>query len=76
MSRHLPAISGKQLLRALSARRFCSAAAKGQPCLDGKTQRRELLAHDCADAPRNSSRPLSDILNQIGLTKDDLAKLL
>jgi predicted RNA binding protein YcfA (HicA-like mRNA interferase family) len=76
MSRHLPAVSGKELFRALRRSGFVVLRQKGSPvALEKRT------AAGCwrTIVPRHREiQPgaLSDILNQSGLSKTELAALL
>ena len=76
MSRHLPAISGRRLLRALERAGFVKLRQKGSHVsLEKRTEdgywRTIVPLH-------REIRPgtLSDILNQTGLTKEQLVELL
>jgi predicted RNA binding protein YcfA (HicA-like mRNA interferase family) len=76
MSRHLPALSGRQLVRALQRAGFLLLRQKGSHVS---------LEKHTADGYWRTVVPLhreirpgtlSDILKQCGLTKDELAELL
>ncbi|MBA3848897.1 MAG: hypothetical protein C0502_02745 [Opitutus sp.] len=76
MSRHLPAVSGRRLIRALRKAGFAVLRQKGshvalEKKLGGQCWRTIVPLH-------REIRPgtLSDILNQSGLSKDDLMNLL
>ena len=76
MSRHLPAISGQRLIRALQRAGFIVLRHKGshvsfEKRVGGRYWRTVVPLH-------REIRPttLSDILNQAGLSKEDLAVLL
>ena len=76
MSRHLPAISGRQLVRTLRRAGFVELRQKGSHvAMEKRTSegcwRTVVPLH-------REIRPgtLSDILKQTGLTKEDLAQLL
>jgi predicted RNA binding protein YcfA (HicA-like mRNA interferase family) len=76
MSRHLPAVSGKELIRALQRAGFVVLRQKGSHVSlekrgNGNFWRTIVPMH-------REIRPatLSDILNQTGLSKEDLAELL
>lgn len=76
MSRHLPAVSGQRLIRALRRAGFVVLRQKGSHVAlerksDGQYRRTIVPMH-------REIRPgtLSDILNQTGLSKDDLMNLL
>lgn len=76
MSRHLPAVSGQRLIRALRRAGFVVLRQKGshvslEKKSGGRYWRTIVPLH-------REMRPgtLSDILNQTGLSKDDLAALL
>lgn len=76
MSRHLPALSGRRMIRALQRTGFVVLRQKGSHVAlekkeGGQCWRTIVPLH-------REIRPgtLSDILNQTGLTKDDLARLL
>jgi predicted RNA binding protein YcfA (HicA-like mRNA interferase family) len=76
MSRHLPAVSGRELIRALRRAGFVELRQKGSHVS---------LEKRAADGYRRTVVPLhreirpgtlSDILNQSGLSKEDLRELL
>lgn len=76
MSRHLPALSGARLIKALKRAGFVALRQKGshvalEKRVGAKSWRTIVPLH-------RELRPgtLSDILNQAGLSKDDLARLL
>ena len=76
MSRHLPAISGRQLLRALQRAGFVVLRQKGSHV---SLEKRAGDRHWRTVVPMHREiRPgtLSDILNQTGLSKQELADLL
>ncbi len=76
MSRHLPAISGKQLIRALQRAGFVVLRQKGSHV---SLEKRAAGNYWRTIVPLHREiRPgtLSDILNQTGLHKEDLAALL
>ena len=76
MSRHLPAISGRQLLRALQRVGFVVLRQKGSHV---SLEKRTTDGYWRTIVPMHREiRPgtLSDILNQSGLTKDQLRDLL
>lgn len=76
MSRHLPSISGKQLIRALQRAGFVVLRQKGSHV---SLERRSGDQYWRTIVPMHREmRPgtLSDILNQTGLSKEDLAELL
>ena len=76
MSRHLPAVSGRQLLRALRRAGFLVLRQKGSHV---SMEKRDAGRHWRTVVPMHREiRPgtLSDILNQTGLSKDELADLL
>lgn len=76
MSRHLPAISGRQLLRALQRFGFVVLRQKGSHV---SLEKRTADGYWRTIVPMHREiRPgtLSDILNQSGLTKDQLRELL
>ena len=76
MSRHLPAISGKQLVRALQRGGFVFLRQKGSHVSmekrGGENYWRTIVPLHREIRPGT----LSDILNQTGLSKEDLAQLL
>ena len=76
MSRHLPAVSRKQLVRALQRAGFIVLRQKGSHVSmekrdDGNYWRTIVPMHREIRAGT-----LSDILNQTGLSKEELAELL
>jgi predicted RNA binding protein YcfA (HicA-like mRNA interferase family) len=76
MSHHLPSVSGRQLLRALQRAGFVLLRQKGSHV---SLEKRSTGGYWRTVVPLHREiRPgtLSDILNQTGLTKADLAKLL
>ncbi len=76
MSRHLPAVSGRQLLRALQRAGFVVLRQKGSHV---SLEKRTADGYWRTIVPMHREiRPgtLSDILNQSGLTKDQLRELL
>ena len=76
MSRHLPAVSGRQLLRALQRAGFVVLRQKGSHV---SLEKRTSDGYWRTIVPMHREiRPgtLSDILNQSGLTKDQLRELL
>lgn len=76
MSRHLPAVSGRQLLRALQRAGFVVLRQKGSHV---SLEKRTADSYWRTIVPMHREiRPgtLSDILNQSGLTKDQLRELL
>ena len=76
MSRHLPAVSGKDLIRALRRSGFVVLRQKGSHV---SLEKRTTSGYWRTIVPLHREiRPgtLSDILNQTGLSKDDLAALL
>ncbi len=76
MSRHLPAISGRQLLRALQRAGFVVLRQKGSHV---SLERRTTDGYWRTIVPMHReirAGTLSDILNQSGLTKDQLRELL
>ena len=76
MSRHLPAISGREMIRALRRAGFVVLRQKGSHV---SLEKRTAHGYWRTIVPLHREiRPgtLSDILNQAGLSKDDLAKLL
>jgi predicted RNA binding protein YcfA (HicA-like mRNA interferase family) len=76
MSRHLPAVSGKQLVRALQRAGFVVLRQKGSHVA---MERRSNQNYWRTVVPMHREiRPgtLSDILNQTGVSKEDLAELL
>ena len=76
MSRHLPAISGRQLLRALQRAGFVVLRQKGSHV---SMERHTLERNWRTVVPMHREiRPgtLSDILNQTGLSKEELTELL
>jgi predicted RNA binding protein YcfA (HicA-like mRNA interferase family) len=76
MSRHLPAVSGKELVRALQRAGFAVLRQKGSHVSmekrDGGNYWRTIVPMHREIRPGT----LSDILNQTGLSKEDLAGLL
>ena len=76
MSRHLPALSGRELVRALRRAGFVLLRQKGSHV---SMEKRTGPGYWRTVVPLHREiRPgtLSDILNQTGLTKDELADLL
>ena len=76
MSRHLPAVSGRQLLRALQRAGFVVLRQKGSHI---SLEKRTTDGYWRTVVPMHREmRPgtLGDILNQSGLTKDQLRELL
>lgn len=76
MSRHLPAVSGRQLLRALQRAGFIVLRQKGSHV---SMERKTADGYWRTIVPMHREiRPgtLSDILNQSSLTKDQLRELL
>jgi predicted RNA binding protein YcfA (HicA-like mRNA interferase family) len=76
MSRHLPAVSGRQLLRALQRAGFVVLRQKGSHV---SMEKRSVEGYWRTIVPMHREiRPgtLSDILNQTGLSKEELAELL
>ncbi len=76
MSRHLPAVSGRQLLRALQRAGFVVLRQKGSHV---SLEKRTADGYWRTIVPMHREmRPgtLRDILNQSGLTKDQLRELL
>jgi predicted RNA binding protein YcfA (HicA-like mRNA interferase family) len=76
MSRHLPALSGKRLIRALQRAGFKVLRQKGSHV---SLEKRSVEGYWRTIVPLHREiRPttLSDILNQTGLTKEELAALL
>jgi predicted RNA binding protein YcfA (HicA-like mRNA interferase family) len=76
MSRHLPAISGRQLIRALQRGGFVVLRQKGSHV---SLEKRSADGYWRTIVPMHREiRPgtLSDILNQSGITKDQLRELL
>jgi predicted RNA binding protein YcfA (HicA-like mRNA interferase family) len=76
MSRHLPAVSGRQLLRALQRVGFVVLRQKGSHV---SMEKRSAEGYWRTIVPMHREiRPgtLSDILNQTCLSKDELAELL
>ncbi len=76
MSRHLPAISGRQLLRALQRAGFVVLRQKGSHV---SLEKRTADGYWRTIVPMHREiRPgtLSDVLNQSGITKDQLRELL
>lgn len=76
MSRHLPAVSGRQLLRALQRAGFIVLRQKGSHV---SMEKKTADGYWRTIVPLHREiRPgtLSDILNQSGLTKDQLRELL
>ena len=76
MSRHLPAVSGKQLVRALQRAGFVVLRQKGSHVSMEKrgseNYRRTIVPMHREIRPGT----LSDILNQTGLSKEELAELV
>ena len=76
MSRHLPAVSGRELVRALQRAGFVLLRQKGSHV---SMEKRSADGYWRKVVPLHREiRPgtLSDILNQSGLTKEELADLL
>ena len=76
MSRHLPAVSGRELVRALRRAGFVWLRQKGSHV---SMEKRSAEGYWRTVVPLHREiRPgtLSDILNQSGLTKEELADLL
>jgi len=76
MSRHLPAVSGRELVRALQRAGFVLLRQKGSHV---SMEKRSPDGYWRTVVPLHRElRPgtLSDILNQSGLTKENLADLL
>jgi len=76
MSRHLPAISGKKLVRALQRAGFIVLRQKGSHV---SLEKRSSGGYWRTIVPLHReirAGTLSDILNQTGLTKSELANLL
>ena len=76
MSRHLPAVSGRELVRALQRAGFVLLRQKGSHV---SMEKRSAVGYWRTVVPLHREvRPgtLSDILNQSGLTKEELADLL
>jgi predicted RNA binding protein YcfA (HicA-like mRNA interferase family) len=76
MSRHLPSLSGRQLVRALQRSGFVLLRQKGSHVT---MQKRSSEGYWRTVVPLHREiRPgtLSDILNQTGLSKEELAELL
>jgi predicted RNA binding protein YcfA (HicA-like mRNA interferase family) len=76
MSRHLPAVSGRQLLRALQRAGFVVLRQKGSHV---SMEKRSAQGYWRTIVPMHREiRPgtLRDILNQTGLSKEELAELL
>ncbi len=76
MSRHLPAISGRELIRALRRSGFVVLRQKGSHV---SLEKRTAAGYWRTIVPMHREiRPgtLSDIFNQTGLTKEELAELL
>jgi predicted RNA binding protein YcfA (HicA-like mRNA interferase family) len=76
MSRHLPAVSGRELVRALRRSGFTLLRQKGSHV---SMEKRSTEGYWRTVVPLHREiRPgtLSDILNQSGLTKEELADLL
>lgn len=76
MSRHLPAVSGRELVRALERAGFVLLRQKGSHV---SMEKRSAEGYWRTVVPLHREiRPatLSDILNQSGLTKEALADLL
>ena len=76
MSRHLPAVSGRELIRALRRAGFVVLRQKGSHV---SLEKRSIHGYWRTIVPLHREiRPgtLSDILNQTGLGKDELKELL
>lgn len=76
MSRHLPAVSGRELVRALRRAGFVQLRQKGSHV---SMEKRSAEGYWRTVVPLHREiRPgtLSDILNQTGLSKEELAELL
>ncbi len=76
MSRHLPAISGREMIRALCRAGFVVLRQKGSHV---SLEKRSSAGYWRTIVPLHREiRPgtLSDILSQTGLTKEDLSALL
>ena len=76
MSRHLPAVSGRELIKALRRAGFVVLRQKGSHVA---MEKRLVDGYWRTVVPLHREiRPgtLSDILNQTGLTKEELAELL
>ena len=76
MSRHLPAVSGRELIRALRRAGFVVLRQKGSHV---SLEKRTPAGYWRTIVPMHREiRPgtLSDILNQSGLSKEELAGLL
>jgi predicted RNA binding protein YcfA (HicA-like mRNA interferase family) len=76
MSRHLPALSGRQLIKALQRAGFVVLRQRGSHV---SLEKRGTAGYWRTIVPLHREiRPgtLSDILNQTGLTKEQLAELL
>jgi predicted RNA binding protein YcfA (HicA-like mRNA interferase family) len=76
MSRHLPAISGREMIRALRRAGFVVLRQKGSHV---SLEKRSAEGYWRTIVPLHREiRPgtLSDILNQSGLSKEDLMELL
>ena len=76
MSRHLPAISGREMIRALRRAGFVVLRQKGSHV---SLEKRSTEGYWRTIVPLHREiRPgtLSDILNQSGLSKEDLMELL
>ena len=76
MSRHLPAVSGRELIRALRRAGFVVLRQKGSHV---SLEKRTTDGYWRTIVPMHREiRPgtLSDILNQSGMSKEDLAGLL
>ncbi len=76
MSRHLPAVSGRELIRALRRAGFVVLRQKGSHV---SLEKRTAAGYWRTIVPLHREiRPgtLSDILNQSGLSKEDLTALL
>lgn len=76
MSRHLPAVSGREMIRALRRAGFLVLRQKGSHV---SLEKRTAAGYWRTIVPLHREiRPgtLSDILNQSGLSKEDLAGLL
>ena len=76
MSRHLPAVSGRQLLRALQRAGFVVLRQKGSHVSLEKRTRDGYWRTIVPMHREIRSGTLSDILNQSGITKDQLRELL
>jgi predicted RNA binding protein YcfA (HicA-like mRNA interferase family) len=76
MSRHLPAVSGRELIRALRRAGFIELRQKGSHV---SLEKRTADGYWRTVVPLHREiRPgtMSDILNQSGLSKEDLMELL